>query len=226
MEKLKMKIVKPGILSSVFCLFLFCFLTLGSAETEYVNPYQEKTPSIFDVSNKYQPKPGNFREYTPQMMKELAQEVLVKMESKLGQPFNREDPIHVLALADFFRLTSDKELDVYSTPMEDSDAFYFSDFESFKQKELYPQNEEQLIIRFYWEGVVRIMAQHYQLEVVEEKNSENPKKTRGKVSDMATTAMFDKWPGITTQEAIDDGKEQYSMRRLIKHLKAKGLSKK
>ena len=79
------------------------------------------------------------------------------------------------------------------------------------------------MIRFYWEGLTRVAAAHYKLEVVNEKKSPNPKKSRGKVSDVATTAMFQKRPGMSIARAIEQGKERYDFRRLISHLKVKGL---
>ena len=123
----------------------------------------------------------------------------------------------------FFGLIPIRELDQYSTPMSESDIQYFSDMESFGKKELYPQNAKQLVIRFYWEGLARIGAVHYKLKVVDNKHAAHPKMSRGKVSDMATTAMFDKRPGISIETALKEGKERYDFGRLIKHLHDKGL---
>lgn len=165
----------------------------------------------FDLSKEYQPDFEHPRKYSREEMESLAQEVLAKIEKKLGVPFNRKDPQHVGALAEFFALTPREDLDPYSTPMEEPDI------------QLYPHDAKQLVIRFYWEGLGRTAARHYKLEVVDDKRSPHPQKSRGKVSDMATTAMFDKRPGISIAEAIDQGKERYDLGRLLQHLKAKGL---
>ena len=107
--------------------------------------------------------------------------------------------------------------------MEEPDIPYFSEVNTYQDKELYPQNVTQLVIRFYWEGVTRIAAAHYKLEVVNNRQAHNFQKSRGKVSDVATTAMFDKRPGISVADAMTQGRERYDLGRLIKHLKAKGL---
>lgn len=156
-------------------------------------------------------------------METLAREVLTQIEKKLGTPFNRKDPQHVWTLAEFFGLTPREDLDLYSTPMEEPDVRYFSEIEEHGRKELYPQTPEDLVIRFYWEGLARAGAAYYKLEVVNEKRSAHPQKSRGKVSDMATTAMFDKRPGITLAQVRAEGRERYDVDRLIKHLKLKGL---
>lgn len=84
-------------------------------------------------------------------------------------PFDRENAQHVLVLAEFFRLTSEEELDIYSTPMEEGDVRYFADTDQFSDKELYPLSTSDLVIRFYWEGLARVAAAHYELEVVNER---------------------------------------------------------
>ena len=156
-------------------------------------------------------------------MEGLAQEVLAKIEKNLGAKFNREDPQHVQMLAEFFGLTPVESLDIYSTPMEEPDIRYFSEINTHQDKELYPQNATQLVIRFYWEGLTRIAAAYYKSEVVNNRQAQNFQKSRGKVSDVATTAMFDKRPGMSVAEAMAQGRERYDLGRLIKHLKAKGL---
>ncbi len=177
----------------------------------------------FDVSKKYQPDFKHPRKYSPEEMESLSQEVLAKIEKTLGAKFNRKDPQHVQALAEFFNLTPVEILDPYSTPMEDADIFYFSEVDVLKDKELYPQTPAQLVIRFYWEGLARVAALHYKLEVVNDKWARNPQKSRGKVSDIATTGMFDKRPGISVAQAQAQGKERYDFGKLISHLKAKGI---
>ncbi len=177
-----------------------------------------------DVSELYQPNFEHPRKYSPKEMDLLAQEVLSKLERKLGTNFIRRDPQHIWALAEFFALTPREDLDLYSTPMEEGDVYYFSQFDANKDKELYPQDAAQLAIRFYWEGLARLAALHLKLEVVNEKHAARPQKSRGKVSDIATTAMFDKKPGISLAEAAALGKEKYDFAKLIQHLKVKGLA--
>jgi len=177
----------------------------------------------FDLSKAYQPDFDRPRQYSREEMEGLSREVLAKIEKRLGARFNGEDRTHVRALAEFFRLTPDKGLDPYSTPMSEGDISYFSELQTHKAKELYPQDASQLVIRFYWEGLTRVAAAHYKLEVVNDNRSPNPQKSRGKVSDMATTAMFDKRPGMSVSEAVAQGRERYDLSRLIQHLKAKGL---
>jgi len=179
--------------------------------------------SQLDLSEKYQPNFSHPHRYSREEMKSLAREVLTKMRRKLGARFNREDPQHVRELAEFFSLTPLESLDPYSTPMIEPDIRYFSEVKMHRKSELYPQNTKQLIIRFYWEGLARIAAAHYKLEIVDERGSPNPKKTRGKVSDVATTAMFNKKPGISVAEAMRQERERYDFARLIRHLKDKGL---
>lgn len=179
---------------------------------------------VFDVSKKYQPDFENPRKYSSEEMENMAQEILIKIEKTLGAEFNRKDPEHVRVAAEFFALTPREDLDPYSTPMEDADIFYFSQDDALKEKELYPQTAAQLVIRFYWEGLARLAAARYKLEVVNDRHARNPVKSRGKVSDMATTAMFDKRPGISVAQALAQGKERYDFGKLISHLKAKGIS--
>lgn len=177
----------------------------------------------FDLSKEYQPDFEQPRKYSREEMEALAQEVLAKMDENLGTPFNRQDPQHVQILAEFFGLTPAENLDLYSTPMEEPDIRYFSEVSVHQEKELYPQNAAQLVIRFYWEGLARVTAVHYQLKVVNNRQGHDFQMSRGKVSDIATTAMFDKRPGISIAEAITQKKERYDFGKLIQHLKAKGL---
>lgn len=186
---------------------------------------QERDSAGFtlDLSKEYRPDFDNPRKYSREEMKSLAAEVLEKIEAKLGAKFDREDREHVRTLAEFFGLTPSSSLDPYSTPMTEGDISYFVEVTQHKDKELYPQNATQLVVRFYWEGLARVAAAHYQLEVVDNNRSPHPQKTRGKVSDMATTAMFDKRPGMSLAEATAQGKERYDFGRLLQHLKVKGL---
>ena len=186
-------------------------------------PEGDSTGFTLDLSKKYQPDFDSPRKYSREEMESLAGEVLEKIEAKLRAKFDRENPEHVRSLAEFFGLTPMPSLDPYSMPMTEGDISYFVEAGQHKDKELYPQDAAQLAIRFYWEGLARVAAVHYQLEVVDHNRSPNPQKTRGKVSDMATTAMFDKRPGLSLAEAIAQGKERYDFDRLIQHLKAKGL---
>ncbi len=208
------------ILFGVFLLSIFAFVPLGGCE-EF-----KKEPSDFytlDVSHKYQPHFQSPQKYTAEDMRFLAHEVLIKMKQILGVEFDRGNPAHVRELAEFFKLLPNEELDIYSTPMSDSDILYFVDSEQFGTKELYPQNAQQLVVRFYWEGLARIAAEHYKLRVVDNKSAVKPRMSRGKVSDMATTAMFEKRPGISIAQAAKENKERYDFGRLIKHLHEKGL---
>ena len=195
---------------------------MPAAGMEYIEPEEDKGFEL-DVPRKFQPDFESSRQYSHEEMEALAEEVLIRIENQLAAPFNRRDPQHVWALAEFFGLTPQEELDPYSTPMEEGDAYYFAEVETHQHTELYPQTANQLVIRFYWEGLARLGAAYYQLEVVNERKARNPVKSRGKVSDMATTAMFDKRPGITVAEAVAQGKERYDLERLARHLKVKGL---
>jgi hypothetical protein len=177
-----------------------------------------------NVSQAYQPNFENPKKYTSEDMRFLAREVLAKTKQILKVEFDRGNLDHVRYLAEFFGLTSDDKLDRYSTAMSDSDISYFMDMKQFGKKELYPQNNEQLVIRFYWEGLARLAAVHDKLKVVDNKFVAKPRMSRGKVSDMATTAMFDKRPGISIKQAVAEGKERYDFGELIKHLHAKGLA--
>ena len=203
-------------------LFLMGLMIIPDVHADSVGV--EAAEFKLNVSGEFQPDFENPRKYSRKEMNQLAQEVLPKIEKILNAPFNRKDPQHVWALAEFFGLTPKDALDIYSTPMEEADVRYFSEVNQFKDKELYPQNSEELVIRFYWEGLSRIAAQHYQLEVVNNKAARDFKKSRGKVSDIATTTMFYKRPGISTEEAVSEGKERYDFKHLIHHLKEKGLS--
>lgn len=178
----------------------------------------------FEVSAEFQPNYESPQKYSRIQMERMAGVVLEKLGLRLGTPFNRRDPQHVFALAEFFSLTTDDILDIFSTPMEEADVHYFSDVESHQDKELYPLTSVDLVIRFYWEGLARTSAAQYQLVVVNERKAVHPVKSRGKVSDIATTAMFDKRPRMTIAQAVAGGKERYDVRRLINHLKVKGLS--
>lgn len=204
---------------------LFIITQLGIPSQGWGVSQQEKEHTAFTLglSEKYQPDFDHPRRYSREEMESLAGEVLEKIEAKSGAKFDRENPAHVRVLAEFFGLTPRPSLDPYSIPMTEGDISYFVEVEQHKDKELYPQDATQLVIRFYWEGLARVAARHYKLEVVNSNRSPNPQKSRGKVSDMATTAMFDKRPGISIAEAIDQGKERYDFGRLIQHLKAKGF---
>ncbi len=210
-----------------YVLWSGCFLLAAIVFSSSVQSEEFKRPlpgySKLNVSKKYQPSFSLPQKYSQADMERLAREVLIKMEAQLKVKFDRGNAEHVEKLAEFFGLVSDERPDVYSTPMTESDITYFSDFEQFGKKELYPQNEKQLVIRFYWEGLARIAAVHYKLKVVDNKFSSKPRMSRGKVSDIATTAMFDKRPGISVPEAVAEKKEQYDFGKLIKHLHEKGL---
>jgi len=195
------------------------------ARIEEIEKPKGDTDFKLDLSEEYQPDFEHPRTYRREEMENLAREVLAKVEKTLGAPFNREDPQHVWALAEFFGLSPVESLDPYSTPVDEGDIGYFSEFSTHQDQELYPQDATQLVIRFYWEGLARIAAARYKLEVVNDRWSPNPQKTRGKVSDVATTAMFDKRPGISVAEAIAQGKERYDLGRLMRHLKNKGLQR-
>lgn len=177
-------------------------------------------PFSLDVSKKFQLDFEHPKKYSPAEMKALAREVLKKMEKRLGEKFDRENPAHTIALAKFFGLTSIPALDPYSAPINDGDT-YFSDFNKHKDKELYPQNAEELVIRFYWEGLTRIGAAHLEQDVVNDK--QKLEKTRGKVSDYGTYAMFDKIKDLTIAQAVAQGRERYDVQRLLDHFKAKGV---
>ena len=84
-----------------------------------------------DVSGEFQPDFENPRKYSRKEMNQLAEEVLIKIEKILNKPFNRKDPQHVWMLAEFFWLTPNEALDVYSTPMEEADVRYFAQAEQF-----------------------------------------------------------------------------------------------
>ena len=219
-----MKKFNTGI-TSLFTVILFIFIQLGMPSKGWAASEEEKDSVDFtlDLSTEYQPDFEQPRKYTREEMESLAQEVLVKIEEKLQTQFNREDPQHVQILAEFFGLTPVESLDPYSTPMEEGDIGYFSEFDTHQDLELYPQNATQLVIRFYWESLARLAAAHYKLEVVNNRQAKDFQKSRGKVSDVATTAMFDKRPGMSVVEAMAQGRERYDLGGLIKHLKAKGL---
>lgn len=212
-------------ITSILAAILFIFPQLGIPSKGWAAFQHEKDRTGFtlDLSKEYQPDFDNPRKYGREEMESLAQEVLAKIERKLGVKFNRGDPEHVRLLAEFFGLAPVESLDPYSTPMDESDILYFSGPDGHPDKELYPQNARQLVIRFYWEGLTRVAAMYYKLEVVNNNRSPNPQQTRGKVSDIATTAMFDKRPGLSVQDAIAQGRARYDLGRLIKHLKTKGL---
>lgn len=214
-----------GTISFLLTAILFIVTQLGISFEGWAVSQQEEDSSDFtlEFSEKYQPDFDHPRAYSHEEMENLAGEVLERIESKLGIPLDRENPEHVRALAEFFGLTPRLNLDPYSTPMTEGDISYFVEVDQHRDKELYPQNERELAIRFYWEGLARVAAAYHKLEVVNDKRSPHPQKSRGKVSDMATTAMFDKRPGISIAEAIDQGKERYDFGRLLQHLKAKGL---
>jgi len=205
-------------------MILAGLVVLMALPTVQLRGFAEETLQAFDVSEAYQPDYDNPRAYSRDEMNQMASEVLSKIEADLGQAFDRRDPQHVWRAAEFFGLLEREDLDVYSTPMEEADVRYFSEIKAYGDKELYPQTAEELMIRFYWEGLARIAAVHYQLEVVNEKRAVRPQQSRGKVSDMSTTAMFDKRPGMSTADAHEQGKERYDFKRLINHLKLKGLS--
>lgn len=176
-----------------------------------------------DLSEKYQPDFKAPRRYGRSEMRALALEVQFKIQRKIRQSFNRKDPQHVMALAEFFGLTPHPELDLYSMAMEEPDVRYFSEVDTYRNQEFYPVSGEELIVRFYWEALARLSAAHYKLEIVNRKNAPYPLKTRGKVSDIATTAMFNKRPGMSVADAIAFDRDQYDFRRLISDLKLKGL---
>lgn len=205
-------------------LALACAVLITAGNAVSIANSKPQGYEAFDLSKEYQPDFERPRKYSREEMEILAQKVLAKIGKRLGTPFDRKDPEHVRALAEFFALTPRADLDPYSTAMEDGDIFYFSALDTQQDKELYPQNAIDLVIRFYWEGLARAAAAHYKLEVVNDKRSPNPVKSRGKVSDVATTAMFDKRPGMSVREAMTQGREKYDFARLIKHLKLKGLS--
>lgn len=179
---------------------------------------------VFDLSEEFQPDYKKPRQYSRSEMKVMARETVMKIQEKSGQYFSRMDPQQVRYLAEFFGLMSREDLDPYSKPMQDADIRYFSEVSEHEDKELYPETAEDLIIRFYWEGLVRAAAAHYKMRVVNEKRAARPEQSRSKISDMATTAMFDKTPGMTTTYARQLGAERYDFGLLITHLKLKGLS--
>lgn len=180
--------------------------------------------SWLNVSEKFQPNYDHPQQYSLRAMEQMARETLYKLGKELGVSFNRKDPQHILRLAEFFHLTSEERLDLFSTPMEEADVRYFSEVEAHKNDEFFPITASDLAIRFYWEGLARLLAADFQLEIVNERRARNPQKTRGKVSDMATTAMFDKKPGMSIEQARQQGRERYDLGRLIEHLRLKGLS--
>lgn len=204
-------------------LFLLTQLGIPSEGWATFQPEGDRIGFAFNLSEEYRPDFDHPRKYNREEMERLAGEVLEKIEAELGAQFDRGNPEHVRTLAEFFGLTSLPSLDPYSTPMTEGDISYFVEIDQHQDKELYPQNATQLVIRFYWEGLARLAAAHYRLKVVNDKRSPNPQKTRGKVSDIATTAMFDKRPGMSLTEAATQEKERYDLGRLIQHLKAKGL---
>lgn len=167
----------------------------------------------FDLSEFYQPDFERPRKYTSDDMKRLAWETVTKMKERLNGEFNRRDPQHIMAMAEFFALTPREDLDLYSAPMEAGDIYYFAQIDKNKDRELYPQDAAQLAIQFYWEGLARLAAAHLKNSV---------EKKRARVSEIATAAMFDKEPGISVQEAVARGKETYDFEKLLQRLKAKG----
>lgn len=209
-------------------IFLNAFLILAFIPAVFAAPYPdgERSPGKtfqLNLSEKYQPDFKTPRRYERAEMKALALEVQFKLQRKIGRAFDRKDPQHVMALAEFFGLTPHKELDLYSMPMEEADVRYFSEVDTYKNQEFYPVSGEELIIRFYWEALARLSAAYYKLEIVNRKNAPYPLKTRGKVSDIATTAMFNKRPGMSVADAVAFDRDQYDFRRLINDLKLKGL---
>lgn len=174
-----------------------------------------------DVPPLFQPDYQRPRKFTSAQMDVLVRYVLIKMERKLHAPFRRTDPQHVLRLAEFFGLTSDPELDLYSVPMEEADIRYFTEVNVHRGMELFPSTARELVIRFYWESLARLAAAHYKLEVLSEKYPRQPERTRAIVSDIATTGMFDKMKGMTLEDARSQDKERYDFGRLLDYLKTK-----
>ncbi len=209
-------------------IFLFTIAGIVFAMTvcfvPTANAASHETTS-FEVSQMYQPDFDHPHKFSRLEMDALAKEVLEKIQTKINTPFDRTNIEHVQALAEFFALTPRADLDPYSTPMEEPDMEYFVAVEENKQKELYPRDTRDLVIRFYWEGLARVTAAHYKLEVVNEKRAARPVKSRGKVSDIATTGMFDKKPRMSIAQAEAQSKDRYDFGRLISHLKVKGLKK-
>lgn len=179
---------------------------------------------VFDLSAQFQPDYKTPRQYTRSEMKAMAREAVSKVQERSGKYFSRMDPQQVWYLADFFGLMPRADLDPYSMPMQEADIRYFSEISAHENQELFPETAEDLIIRFYWEGLVRAAAAHFKVRVVNEKCAAHPVKSRAKVSDVATSAMFDKTPGMTTRYARQLGAERYDFSLLITHLKLKGLS--
>lgn len=167
----------------------------------------------FDLSEFYQPDFERPRKYTPEEMDRLAWEVAVKMRERLNGEFNRKDPQHIMAMAEFFALTPREDLDLYSAPMHEGDIYYFTQIDKNKNRELYPQDAAQLAIQFYWEGLARLAAAHFK---------DSSKKNRARVSEIATAAMFDKEPGISVADAVAKGKETYDFEKLLYRLNYKG----
>ncbi len=200
------------------------FLILNSSNAFGIAP-QNSSEKVFrfDLSERFQPDFKTPRRYSRAEMSALALEVIFKIQRIIGKNFNRRDPQHVMALAEFFGLTPRPDLDLYSMPMEEADIRYFSEIDTYKNQEFYPLSAQELIVRFYWEALARVTAAHYQLEIVNRKNAPYPLKTRGKVSDIATGAMFNKRPGMSISDAVALDRDQYDLRRLISDLKLKGL---
>jgi hypothetical protein len=217
----------PGLF---FVILLNAFTVFFSPAQGYAGERAENKLSsspagfVFDLSPQFQPNYEKPRQYSRSEMKAMVREVVMKIQAKSGQYFSRMDPQHVWYLADFFGLMSREDLDPYSKPMQDADIRYFSEVSEHEDKELYPETAEDLIIRFYWEGLVREAAAHCKMRIVNEKRAVHPEKSRAKVSEIATTAMFDKTPGMTTAYARQLGAERYDFSMLVTYLKLKGLS--
>lgn len=122
---------------------LLCFLQPQiAAGMEKIEAGEEGPGFELQVSGKFQPDFGSSRRYSHAEMQALAEEVLIRMENQLGVRFNRRDPQYVWALAEFFGLTPQEDLEPYSTPMEEGDAYYFSEVDSYQHAELYPQTAQ------------------------------------------------------------------------------------
>lgn len=215
---------------SIFTVFLLPAFCLPAFALDYRNLPEDEVevevvPSgvAFSLPLYFQPNFEQPRKYTVEDMEILAQEALFRVGKKLGGvPFDRRNPQHVRELAEFFLLTPVDKLDPFSAAMDDSDIRYFSEIDVHQDSELYPSAATELAVRFYWEGMARLAAAYYRVEIVSERFGRRPEKTRGKVSDIATSGMFDKIRGMSLEEASDYNKERYDMTMLVKQLQAKG----
>ncbi len=179
-------------------------------------------PFKLEVSEDFQPDFKSPKRYSREEMEKMAWEVLTKLQDRMGVFFNRRDPQHVWALADFFGLTSRSDLDIASTPMEEPDVRYFTEVDTYGAKEYYPQDAVDLAIRFYWESLARMAAAHMKAEAIRRGRFESSLKSRGNLSELATSAMFDKTPGMSLKYAKSLGKERYDISRLVQELRVKG----